>query len=185
MPDTVPNQKIIIIHKDRPQSNFLQISNEHWMEFNKRYGPFALQVYLYLAKNADGFNLALSQTAAEEEAGIKRTTFHKYIDLLIREGYLVQRSGNIYDFYETPQKQKGVWAKPTPHDGKACAWDENENPYDGFGSSPYESDLPSFNREIDKRYTDKKDISKDMAEQKETRGEKTENTKKTRSEFVF
>lgn len=59
--ETVPNQKTVIIHKDRPKDNFIQISNPHWMEVNKKFGPFALQLYLYLAKNANGFHLVLSQ----------------------------------------------------------------------------------------------------------------------------
>lgn len=102
---TVPNQKTVIVHREMPVKDFLQIKNENWMEVNKKFTPYGLQVYLYLAKNKDGFNLALSQAAAEEEAGIKKTTFHKYINLFIAEGYLVKRSGNKYDFYETPHKQ--------------------------------------------------------------------------------
>lgn len=102
---TVPNQKTVIVHREMPVKDFLQIKNENWMEVNKKFTPYGLQVYLYLAKNKDGFNLALSQAAAEEEAGIKKTTFHKYINLFIAEGYLVKRSGNKYDFYETPRKQ--------------------------------------------------------------------------------
>lgn len=101
---TVPNQKTVIVHREMPVKDFLQIKNENWMEVNKKFTPYGLQVYLYLAKNKDGFNLALSQAAAEEEAGIKKTTFHKYINLFIAEGYLVKRSGNKYDFYETPRK---------------------------------------------------------------------------------
>lgn len=101
-----PNQKKIVIHKDRPQRDFLQIQNKHWMEINKKYGPYALQLYLYFAKNADGFELGLSQEAAQMEAGIKKTTFHKYVNLFIAEGYLVKRNGNIYDFYEQPQNNR-------------------------------------------------------------------------------
>ena len=67
---TVPNQKIIVIHKDKPDRDFLQIKNEHWMEVNKKYGVYALQLYLYLAKNANDYEMALSQAAAEAEAGI-------------------------------------------------------------------------------------------------------------------
>mgnify|MGYP004662608823 CR=1 FL=1 len=76
------------------------------MAVNKRFGPYALQVYLYLAKNADGYTLALSQQAAENEAGIAKTTFHKYINLFIDEGYLIKRNGNTYDFYESPHQQQ-------------------------------------------------------------------------------
>ena len=102
---------MITVHRDKPNKDFLQIKNTHWMEFNKKYEPYALQLYLYLAKNADGYSFALSQKAAEEEVGIKKTSFHKYIDLLIPAGYLVRRSGNTYDFYETPHKQqKNEWS---------------------------------------------------------------------------
>lgn len=84
----------------------MQIKNENWMAVNKRFGPYALQLYLYLAKNAEGYTFALSPQAAENEAGITKTTFHKYINLFIAEGYLVQRGGNTYDFYESPRKQQ-------------------------------------------------------------------------------
>lgn len=113
---TYPNQKIVTIHRDYPKYNFLQISNENWMEFNKKHGPFALQLYLYLAKNADMYSFALSQQAALEEAGITKTTFHKYVKFLIDKGYLVYRSGNKYDFYETPHKQEEKNTDSTPSD---------------------------------------------------------------------
>ena len=103
---TYPGQRMVTIHKEKVKSDFLQISNKHWMVFNKKYGPYALQVYLYLAKNADGYSFALSPKAAQEEAGIAKTTFEKYVDLLIKEGYLVKRAGNMYDFYEIPHKQE-------------------------------------------------------------------------------
>lgn len=114
MPNTVPYQKTVVIHREMPKTNFLQIKDENWMEFNKKLGPYALQLYLYLADNRDGFSLALSQQAAENEAGIAKTTFHKYVNLLIDEGYLVQRNGNTYDFYETPHKQEDKNLKRSP-----------------------------------------------------------------------
>lgn len=76
MPKTVSNQKTVAIHRDKLDDSFLGIKNANWMEFNKKHNPYALQLYLYLAKNADGFQLALSQQAALEEAGITKTTFH-------------------------------------------------------------------------------------------------------------
>ena len=42
MPISSPNQKIIIIHKDKVSSDFLQIANSNWMGVNKKYGPYAL-----------------------------------------------------------------------------------------------------------------------------------------------
>lgn len=151
------------------------------MEFNKKYGPYALQVYLYLAKNADSFNLALSQQAAENEAGIKRTTFHKYIDLLIREGYLVWRSGNTYDFYETPREPR---EKP-PHDGKDCAWDDKECPGNDLPTPPDDLKCPQADREIDNIYrTDIIDKETDNQQEEEEIESETHIHPKS-GEYVF
>ena len=118
---TVPNQKTITIHRDKPDKDFISIKNSHWMEINKKFSPYGLQVYLYLAKNMDGYDLSLSQTSAELEAGIKKTTFHKYINLFIAEGYIVKRSGNRYDFYETPHD------KPTQEGNENNALNDGNN----------------------------------------------------------
>ncbi len=105
---TVPNQKIIKIHREKCERDFLQIKKENWFAANKNLEAYGLLLYLYLAGNKDGFNLELSQEAAEREAGIKKTSFHKYVKKLIEKGYLVQRKegSNIYDFYEVPQEKK-------------------------------------------------------------------------------
>lgn len=157
---TVPNQKIIVIHKDKPDRDFLQIKNEHWMEVNKKYGPYALQLYLYLAKNANSYEMALSQAAAEE-AGIKKTTFHKYLNLFIQEGYLVKRNGNTYDFYEVPRKQKEEETERSPCDNPSHSQDGSKNPPHESRSSVNVQECAWGNKEIDNRYTDKINIKKD------------------------
>lgn len=149
MADTVPNQNTVVIHRDRPQTNFLQIKNENWMEFNKKYGPFALQLYLYFTKNANNFSFALSQQAALKEIGIKKTSYHKYVDLLIDEGYLVWRNGNTYDFYETPHEPRKKPVKGSPSGDSDSLPDEQEFPFDDFRSSPSVQNFPQSNREID------------------------------------
>ena len=105
---TAPNQRKVIVHREKCERDFLQIKKENWFAANKDLEPYGLQVYLYLAGNRDGFTLELSQEAAEREAGIKKTSFHKYVNLMIEKGYLVQRGegSNIYDFYERPQERK-------------------------------------------------------------------------------
>ncbi len=112
---TVPNQRIAVIHREKCERDFLQIKKENWFAANKDLEPYGLQVYLYLAGNRDGFNLELSQEAAEREAGIKKTSFHKYVNLMIAKGYLVQRGegSNLYDFYEKPQEAKKKAAVPS------------------------------------------------------------------------
>lgn len=162
MPSTVANQKLVIIHRDMPKYDFLQIQNAHWMEFNKKYGPFALQVYLYLAKNADNYPLALSQVAAEKEAGIAKTTFHKYINLLIDEGYLVWKKGNVYDFYETPHKQEEKETECPPCGESLSPWEEQKNLSGERRSSSDSVKSPPHDIEINKRYINNTDMKKHL-----------------------
>ena len=108
MPNTVPNQKVVHVNRQKCDKNFLQISKENWYAANKDLEPYGLQLYLYIAGNRDGFDFALSQEAAERDAGITKTTFHKYVKVLIEKGYLVPRkeNSNIYDFYEVPKRKE-------------------------------------------------------------------------------
>lgn len=113
MPNTVPNQKVVHVHRDMPdknkkEGNFLLIKKENWYAANKNLEPYGLQLYLYIAGNREGFDFALSQEAAEREAGIKKTSYHKYVNLMIEKGYLVPRkeNSNIYDFYEVPRRKE-------------------------------------------------------------------------------
>ena len=102
---TVANQKWIRIHKARPERNFLTIANIDWMNANKKLTPYGLQLYLYLAANADGYEFALSPEHAEQSAGIRRTTFYEYLRQLEICGYLVWKVGNVYDFYTSPRPE--------------------------------------------------------------------------------
>ena len=103
MPRTVPNQRIIKIHRERASYDFLGIKNENWMQASRTLGAHALRLYLYLASNRDNYDLAISPSALEAQIGMPRSTYHDQFRKLINFGYLVQRTGNIYDFYETPQ----------------------------------------------------------------------------------
>ena len=156
--ESYPNQKIIVIHREKPDKDFLQIKNTHWMEFNKRYGPYALQLYLYLAKNADGYSLALSPAAAEMEAGIKKTSFYEYIKKLKKEGYLVQRNGNTYDFYETPHKQEEKENVRSSCGEFLSSQEELNNLPHEHRSSPELIKTPQSNKEIDNRQKDNLNI---------------------------
>ena len=142
------------------------------MAVNKRFGPYALQLYLYLAKNADRYTFALSPQAAENEAGITKTTFHKYINLFIAEGYLVQRSGNTYDFYESPRKQQEEKQRMgEPWGGQPCSQDEPQNLPCGRRNSQGTANHPQGNIEIDNRYTNNTDNAKDSLSSKAERFE--------------
>jgi len=60
---TYPNQRVITINRESAKSDFLGIKNENWQAAARDLGAHALMLYLYLAANADGFNLALSPAA--------------------------------------------------------------------------------------------------------------------------
>ena len=141
---TAPNQRKVIIHREKCERDFLQIKKENWFAANKDLEPYGLQVYLYLAGNRDGFTLELSQEAAEREAGIKKTSFHKYVNLMIEKGYLVQRGegSNIYDFYERPQELKKKATKPSGEQVslQSESAQENHDPSDELLSLLSESD---------------------------------------------
>lgn len=103
MPTTYPNQRTIHIHREKPHADFLGIKNENWQAAARNLGAHALKLYLYLASNADNFELALSQVAVREEIGMSRSTFHDQFHVLVDKGYLVPAHGNTYDFYEVPK----------------------------------------------------------------------------------
>jgi hypothetical protein len=102
----VPNQRMICVHREKCVKDFLQIKKENWYAANADLTPYGLQLYLYLIGNKDGYEFELSQEAALLEAGIKKTTFHKYVNEMIEKGYLVPKrpGSNIYDLYERPVK---------------------------------------------------------------------------------
>ena len=105
---TVPNQKIVCIHRDMPkenEGNFLLIKKINLYSAYRDLNATALVLYLYLAGNKDGFNLALSPKAIHEEVGLPESTCRDQIKVLIVKGYLVpqQEGSNVYHFYETPK----------------------------------------------------------------------------------
>ncbi len=105
MPNTVPNQRLVAIHRERAASDFLGIKNSNWQAAARDLGAHALMLYLYFASNANGFMLALSPAAIRQAVGMPSSTYRDQFIKLIDKGYLVQRGdGNTYDFYETPQR---------------------------------------------------------------------------------
>ena len=100
---TYPNQRVIKINRESAKSDFLGIKNVNWQAAARDLGAHALMLYMYLAANADGFNLALSPAAIRQAIAMPRSTYQDQFVKLIDRGYIVQESGNVYSFYETPQ----------------------------------------------------------------------------------
>ena len=75
MPNTVPNQRLIAIHRERAASDFLGIKNSHWQAAARDLGAHALMLYLYFASNANGYLLALSPAAIRQAVGMPQSTY--------------------------------------------------------------------------------------------------------------
>ena len=120
MPNTVANQKIVSIHRERATSDFLGKKNENWMAAARDVGAHSLMLYMYLAANKDGYALALSPAAIFNAIGMPRSTYSDQFKKLVNKGYLVPKSGNTYDFYEVPRPRSttievnGAFASAAP-----------------------------------------------------------------------
>jgi len=100
---TFPNQRIVRIHREPVKTDFLGIKNENWQAASRDLGAHALQLYLYLASNANNYTVALSPAAVRQAIGMARSTYHDQFHKLIDRGYLVPSNGNTFEFYEVPQ----------------------------------------------------------------------------------
>lgn len=100
---TYANQRMIKIHRETPKSDFLGIKNENWQAASRDLGAHALQLYLYLASNANNYTVALSPAAVRQAIGMARSTYHDQFHKLVDRGYLVPSHGNTFEFYEVPQ----------------------------------------------------------------------------------
>ena len=138
---TYPNQREINIHRERAASNFLGIKNDNWMAASRILGAHALRLYLYLASNADGYRLALSPAAIQQQIGMPVSTYRDQFRKLEALHYIKYSCGNTYDFYEQPYdtafntaatekgKMKGTAAVLSFEDAAAAAVNE-ESPVD-------------------------------------------------------
>lgn len=148
MPNTVPNQRLIAIHRERAVSDFLGIKNSHWQAAARDLGAHALMLYLYFASNANGYLLALSPAAIRQAVGMPQSTYRDQFTKLIDRGYLVQRGdSNTYDFYETPQH-----ATHTEKDDTTSGYDFTA---DAFAAPQAVNNGTAEDREININITDK------------------------------
>ena len=77
MPYTVENQRRVLVHRDMPgkdEGNFLLIKKENLYAAYRNLNATALCLYLYLAGNKDGFDLAFSPKAIRNEMGLPEST---------------------------------------------------------------------------------------------------------------
>ena len=100
---TYPHQRVINIHREPINTDFLGIKNENWQAAARDLKPFGCMLYLYLAANRDNFKLALSPAAVRQAIGMAQSTYRDQFNILLEKGYLVQTGGNTFDFFEKPR----------------------------------------------------------------------------------
>ena len=122
---SVSNQRIVKIHKPKYRENFLQIGIDEWQAAVKVMTKCEFALYLYLAGNADGFNLELSRQAFENATGYKKTAYSDAVNKLIQLGYIVHKGGNFYHFYTSPRRESERTPRPNIFgelpSGKGCS----------------------------------------------------------------
>ena len=105
---TVPNQKIITIHKlprkgEELFTAFSQYVQQHVMNDLNKIG--SLKLWMYLTKNQDAYTFALSPAACSDW-GIGQDAYKAGVKDLIEKGYLVPtQAKNSFIFYDLPQSK--------------------------------------------------------------------------------
>ena len=111
---TYPHQRVVNIHREPINTDFLGIKNENWQYAARDLKPFGCMLYLYLAANRDNFKLALSPAAVRQAIGMAQSTYRDQFNILLEKGYLVQTGGNTFDFFEKPRAAANVNQETRP-----------------------------------------------------------------------
>ena len=152
---TYPNQRIINIHrKPLEKSGFLGINNESWQAAARDLGAYSFVLYIYLACNANNYQLALSAADVRQTIGMARSTFHDQFHRLVDKGYLVNTHGNTYEFFEVPQPRDGTQSNNDKFSaGEAC-------PPENITILAHGSDIQSDKIEINNKEIPDKEINR-------------------------
>ena len=103
---TSPNQKTITVEKEKcDKENLYTMINLLALESaaaDLKAGAFKL--WVYIAKNQNGFTFGLSNKAVAEYFGIKKDQYDNAVKELIEKGYLIKIKSNEYVFKELAEK---------------------------------------------------------------------------------
>ena len=146
-----PNQRVIKIHREHCTKGFLQIQIDNWQDACRRLRPQAFALYLYLASNADNYQLELSQVDVTNKIGMPKSTYYDQVKVLENNGYLVPNEKNGYDFYEIPKERVKACTDYGLSNVEAIPYFEQPNPQGVRYFPLYERKSPSENGEIDNK----------------------------------
>lgn len=98
---TSPNQKLLVVSKEE-QGKHTIIQLKALERASRDLQGETFKLWLYLAKNQNGYELALSMVDAISWGIGSKSSYYRAIKELEKKGYL-QKSGNRYIFYELPK----------------------------------------------------------------------------------
>lgn len=109
--ETVPNQRVLTIHKEPTDKehkytvNNLEAMGEAARRLQSKGG---FKLYMYLAKNQDKYNFALSSTDFCAWSGLGIAAYRTAFEELEKQGYLIPKDSTkeketIFTFYDKSQ----------------------------------------------------------------------------------
>lgn len=108
--DTVPNQKTITTRSAKHDKNnlYAPLNIEAMEKAMGMLKPNTFKLWCYMAKNQNNYTFALSCVEACGFCKMSKPTYLASVQELIDNGYLVNTSGNNYDFYEMLPEDREV-----------------------------------------------------------------------------
>lgn len=107
------NQRKATIHRDLVKKNsgrlFLCIYQDNLINAMKDLGGSAIQAYLCLAFNKDGYKIDISPAYISKNCGICLDTARKALKELESKGYIIKDDNGNYAFYERKIDQKRLF----------------------------------------------------------------------------
>lgn len=108
---SVANQKVITIHKEptNKENPYATINLEALSEaVHNLQSEKGIKLYLYLAKNQNGYTTALSNSDFGEWANCGRTAYNTAVAELIEKRYLIKKDGTetIYTFFDKAREKE-------------------------------------------------------------------------------
>lgn len=149
-----PNQKIITTQKQKSEiggdvlyTTFLQSAGKYACE--KLTKISSLKLWIYLEKNSDGFQFALSPKDCEAW-GITRDAYKAGVAELISKGFIRHQKGNYYVFCDAPDIKDDCAEAAAKQEGKISAekyLDVEEQKAKNFFESRREEMYEAFERD--------------------------------------
>ena len=189
MPNTVPNQRVVAIHRETAKADFLGIKNSNWQAAARDLGAHAFMLYIYFASNANGYTLALSPAAVRQAIAMPSSTYRDQFLKLVDKGYLVQRGEGGELLLLGEQAEEHAEEAHIRHHGgqnilerQRVTRTENESTADGFD---FAANVQQKTKSVQNRTGENIEININNTNSIINRGVEKQVSPAPKSEFVF